>query len=86
MRTLAQIGQQASLAITFSSLSVHICCVSQTRIQDSSAVLQLSCSNSDNKYFFRLSGDDAAATAGRAGVDFALSSRAHKAHCLDPSQ
>ena len=43
VRTLAQIGQQASLAITLSSLNVDICRVSETRIQDSSAVLQLSC-------------------------------------------
>ena len=46
LRSLAQIGQQASLAITLSSLNVDICCVSETRIQDSSAVLQLSCPNS----------------------------------------
>ena len=78
VRTLAQIGQKASLAITLSSLNVDICCVSETRIQDSSAVLQLSCPNSD-EYFLRLSGDNAAAAAGRAGVGFALSSRAHKA-------
>ena len=79
MRTLAQIGQQASLAITLSSLNVDICCVSETRIQDSSAVLQLSFPKSDNKYFLRLSGDDAAAAAGHAGVGFALGSREHKA-------
>ena len=79
VRTSTQIVHQASLAITLSSLNVDICCVSETRIQDSSAVLQLSCPNSDNKYFLRLSGDDAAAAAGRAGVGFALSSRAHKA-------
>ena len=48
-RILAQIGQQASLTITLSSPNVDICCVSETQIQDSSAVLQLSCHNSDNK-------------------------------------
>ena len=77
--TLAQIGQQASLANTLSSMNVDTCCVSETRIQDSSIVLQLSCPNSGNKYFLRPSGDDAAAAAGRAGVDFSLSNRAHKA-------
>ena len=79
MRTVVQVGQQASLAITLSTLNVDICCVSETRIQDSSAVLQLSCPNSDNKYFLRLSRDDAAAAASRARVGFALSSRAHNA-------
>ena len=78
MRTLTQIGQRASLAITHSSLNLDICCVSKTRIQDSFAVLQLSCPNSDNKYFLRLSGDDAVAAAGRADVSFAHSSWAHK--------
>ena len=79
VHTSTQIGQQTSLGITLSSLNVDICCVSETRIQDSSAVLQFSCPNSDNKYFLRLSGDDAAVATGRAGVGFALSSRAHKA-------
>ena len=63
VRTLAQIGQQASLAITLSSLNVVIYCVWETQIQDSSAVLQLSCLN----------------TAGRTGVGFTLSNRAYKA-------
>ena len=43
------------------------------------SVPQLSCPNSDNKYFLGLSRDDAAAAAGRAGVGFTLSSRAYKA-------
>ena len=79
MRTLAQIGQQSSLTITLSSLNVDIYCVSKTRIQDSSAVPQITCPNSDNRYFLRLSGDDTAAAAGRAGVGFALSNKAQKA-------
>ena len=78
MRTLAPIGQQASLAITLSSINVDIYCVSETRIQDPSAVLQLSCPNLDNKYFLKLSGDGTAAVTGRAGVGFPLNSSTQK--------
>ena len=39
VRTLAKIGQQASLAITLGTLNIDICCVSETRIQDFSTVV-----------------------------------------------
>ena len=35
VRTLAKIEQQARLAITLDTLNIDICCVSETRIQDS---------------------------------------------------
>ena len=51
VRTLAKIGQQASLEITLDTLNIDICCVSETRIQDFSTVVQLSCPNSTKKFF-----------------------------------
>ena len=75
VRTLAKIGQQASLAITLDTLRVDICCVSETRIQDFSTVVHLSCPNSTEKFFLHLSGDDTAAAVGSAGVGIALSNR-----------
>ena len=41
VRTLMQIGQQASLAMTLTSLHVDICCTSETRMQDPSTLLLL---------------------------------------------
>ncbi|CAH8639814.1 unnamed protein product [Dicrocoelium dendriticum] len=41
VRTLLQIGQQAALARTLETLSIDICCLSETRLQDSSSVLTL---------------------------------------------
>ena len=75
VRTLAKIGQQASLAITLDTLNIDICCVSETRIQDFSTVVQLSCSNSTKKFLLHLLGDDTASAVGRAGVGTALSDR-----------
>ena len=43
VRTLIQIGQQASLVMTLASLNLDICCISETRIQDPSTVLRLTC-------------------------------------------
>ena len=54
VRTLAKIGQQASLAVTLDTLNIDICCVSETRIQDFSTVVQLSCPNSTKNIFFRI--------------------------------
>jgi hypothetical protein len=41
VRTLARIGQQAALARTLETLAIDICCLQETRIQDSSSVIQL---------------------------------------------
>ena len=78
IRTLVQIGQQVSLAITQDSPNADICCVSETWFLNSSAVLQR-CWNSDNKCFLILSLEDTAEAAGFAGDGFVLSNRAQRA-------
>ena len=81
VRTLKKIGQQAALALTLESLKVDICCLSETRIQDSSTTLVFPSPlpTSTAKFHVHLSGDSAAAAVGRAGVGFALSTRAENA-------
>ena len=41
VRTLKQAGQQAALPLTPDSIGVDVCCVSETRIQDSSVITEL---------------------------------------------
>ena len=79
VRTLMQIGQQASLAMTLASFNVDICCISETRIQDPSTVLRLTCPTTQRTFSVRLSDDDAAASVGQAGVGIALSQKAESA-------
>ena len=80
VRTLARIGQQAALARTLESLAIDVCCVSETRIYDSSSVTRLSSpSGSSCGYCLRLSGDDEAAASGQAGVGIVLSNKAETA-------
>jgi exonuclease III len=80
VRTLMQSGQQAGLARTMESLQIDICCLSETRLQDSSSVICLtSPADSSVRFHLRLSGDQAAAAAGLAGVGIALSCRAEAA-------
>ena len=78
MRTLLQSGQQLALACTLGSLSIDVCCVSETRIQDPSIVLRLK-SPTSSPFHLRLSGDAAASASGLAGVGIALSSKAEAA-------
>ncbi|KAA3670424.1 uncharacterized protein DEA37_0004723, partial [Paragonimus westermani] len=83
VRTLRQIGQQAALASTLSSLELDVCCVSETRVYDSSTVIHLSSpldSCRSKRFCLRVSGDAEAESHGRAGVGIALSSRAEQ--CL----
>ncbi|VDO89803.1 unnamed protein product, partial [Schistosoma margrebowiei] len=71
VRTLCQIGQQASLAKTLESLSIDVCCVSETRIQDSSVVIHLISPRQNGeptRYTLRVSGDPMASSRGLAGV------------------
>lgn len=82
VRTLLQVGQQASLAQTLFSLKVDVCCVSETRIQDPSTVIQISppgWSSTSPAYSLRVSGDSAARSRGQAGVGIALSRKAEGA-------
>ncbi|CAH8632296.1 unnamed protein product [Dicrocoelium dendriticum] len=81
VRTLLQIGQQAALSRTLETLSIDICCLSETRLQDSSSVLNLRSPSDDTSSTFSLrpSGDDAASSTGQVGVGIALSPRAEAA-------
>ncbi|TNN19269.1 hypothetical protein EWB00_009181, partial [Schistosoma japonicum] len=78
VRTLSQIGQQASLAKTLESHSIDVCCLSETRIQDPSKIINL-ISPYQNKeaarFTLRVSGNPDAASRGLAGVGIALSRR-----------
>ena len=81
VRTLMQIGQQMGLDMSLESLNVDVCCLSETRIQDSSEVLQIRSPSVASKSLFhvRLSGDSVASSSGLAGVGVALSARAEAA-------
>ena len=80
VRTLMRIGQQAGLARTLQSLAIDVCCIQETRIQDSSSIIRLTPpSDPSVKFHLRLSGDSEAATSGLAGVGVALSDRAEAA-------
>ncbi|VDP01928.1 unnamed protein product, partial [Schistosoma mattheei] len=82
VRTLCQIGQQASLARTLESHTIDVCCVSETRIQDPSVVIHLTSPRQDEepaRYTLRVSGDAMASSRELAGVGIALSMRAEQA-------
>ena len=73
VRTLMRIGQQASLARTLETLAIDVCCLSETRIQDLSALIRFtSPSNPKATFHLRLSGDPETSSSGHAGVGVAL--------------
>ncbi|CAH8570292.1 unnamed protein product [Schistosoma curassoni] len=76
-----QIGQQIGLGMSLESLDIDVCCLSETRIQDSGEVLQIRSPSVASKglFYVRLSGDPVASSIGLAGVDVALSARAEAA-------
>ncbi|VDP48923.1 unnamed protein product [Schistosoma margrebowiei] len=78
VRTLMQVGQQIELAMSFESRNIDVCCLSETRIQDSGEILQIRSSSVALKslFYVRLSGDSVASSSGLAGVSVALSARA----------
>ncbi|GAA48472.1 hypothetical protein CLF_101653 [Clonorchis sinensis] len=75
VRTLKQAGQQAALALTLESLGIYVCCVSETRIQDASIVIELTAPSVSIRFRLRSSGDPEAAEAGCAGVGIVLGQR-----------
>ena len=81
MRTLKQAGQQAALARSLDSLGIDVCCISETRIQDASTIIELTAPSVSSAFRLRTSGDTVAAAAGYAGVGIVLSDRAEKALC-----
>ncbi|VDP75886.1 unnamed protein product, partial [Schistosoma curassoni] len=81
LRTLCQIGQQASLAKTLESLTIDVCCVYETRIQDPSVVIHLTSPRQNGeptRYTLRVSGDSTASSRGLAGLGIALSRKAEQ--------
>ncbi|KAA3676905.1 uncharacterized protein DEA37_0006862, partial [Paragonimus westermani] len=63
--------EQAALASTLSSLELDVCCVSETRVYDSSTVIHLSSpldSCRSKRFCLRVSGDAEAESHGRAGL------------------
>ncbi|CAM0512289.1 unnamed protein product [Fasciola hepatica] len=79
VRTLMQVGQQACLALTMNSLKIDVCCLSETRIQDSSNVIQLTAPGISTRYILRTSGDEAARAVGQRGVGIVLTDKAEAA-------
>ncbi|CAH8661049.1 unnamed protein product [Schistosoma margrebowiei] len=81
VRTLMQVGQQIGLAMSLESLNIDVCCLFETRIQDSGEVLQCRSPSVASKslFYVRLFGDPVASSSGPAGVGVALSARAEAA-------
>ncbi|VDP77922.1 unnamed protein product [Schistosoma mattheei] len=81
VRTPMQVGQQIELAMSLGSLNIDVCCLSETRIQDSGEVLQIRSPPVASKslFYVRLSEDPVASSSGLAGVGVALSARAEAA-------
>ncbi|GAA53535.1 hypothetical protein CLF_110434 [Clonorchis sinensis] len=78
VRSLKQAGQQVALARTLDSLSIDVCCLSETRTQDASTVIELTAPSLSSRFRLRTSGDAEAAAAGYAGF------RARSCYGLDP--
>ena len=74
VRTLKQTSQQAALALTLDSVGVDVCYVSETGIQDSSVITELTAPLVSSRFWLRTSGDPEAAAAGSSGVGIVLSS------------
>ncbi|VDP64341.1 unnamed protein product [Schistosoma mattheei] len=81
VRTLIQVGQQTGLAMSLESLNINVCCLSETRIQDSGKELQIRSPSVASKslFYVRLSGDPVVSLSGLAGVGVAPSARAEVA-------
>ncbi|GAA57816.1 hypothetical protein CLF_113235, partial [Clonorchis sinensis] len=67
VRSLKQSGQQVALARTLDSLCIDVCCLSETRTQDASTVIELTAPSLFSRFRLRTSGDAGAAAAGYAG-------------------
>ena len=60
-------------------MNIDIRCISETRIQDSSVVIELKAPEINGKYFLRTSGDEEARVAGHYGVGVVLNSKSEAA-------
>ncbi|GAA53699.1 polyprotein, partial [Clonorchis sinensis] len=82
VRSLKQAGQQVALARTLDSLCIDLSCLSETRTQDTSTVIELTAPSPSSISRLRISDDAEAAAAGFAGVGIVLNERA-EASLLD---
>ncbi|GAA53774.1 ATP-binding cassette transporter, partial [Clonorchis sinensis] len=62
VRSLKQAGQQVALARTLDSLRIDVCCLSETRTQDASTVIELTAPSLSSRFRLRTSGDAEAAS------------------------
>lgn len=58
VRTLMRTRQEECLTMTMNSISIDTCDVSETPIQDSTILVQLTVSNAFSRYLLRISGDE----------------------------
>ncbi|VDP01644.1 unnamed protein product [Schistosoma margrebowiei] len=67
---IKQVGHQIGLAMSLESLHIDVCCLSETRIQDSGEVLGICSTSVTSKslFYVRLFGDPVAPSSGLAGV------------------
>ncbi|KER24147.1 hypothetical protein T265_14483 [Opisthorchis viverrini] len=73
VRSLKQAGRQMAVARMLDSLCIDVCCLSETRMQDASTVIELTAPSLSSRFRLHTSGDAEAAVAGYA--TFAMSSK-----------
>ncbi|GAA55110.1 craniofacial development protein 2 [Clonorchis sinensis] len=76
VHTLKQAGQQVPLAHKLDSHSSYVCCVSETRIQDASTLVELTAPSLSIRFRLRTYSDPQATAVGCAGVGIVASRRA----------
>ncbi|KAA3682188.1 uncharacterized protein DEA37_0009977 [Paragonimus westermani] len=75
-RTQIRTLKQAALTRTLDLLHIDVCCISETRIHDSSQRMELIAPALSTRYWLYTSGDSPAAVTGQAGVGLVLSTTA----------
>ncbi|GAA47488.1 hypothetical protein CLF_100425 [Clonorchis sinensis] len=79
VRILKQVGKQAARALTMDSLDINLWCVSETRIQDVSTVVELATLSFSTPLWLRTSGGPEAAAVGCARVGIV---HFHRGECI----
>ncbi|THD18641.1 hypothetical protein D915_010686, partial [Fasciola hepatica] len=82
-----QAGHYTCLTFTIDSWSIAACCLSETRIQDSSSVIQLAAAGISSWYFLCTSGDEENRAVCQCGVGIVLTDKTEAARFgLDPGE
>ncbi|GAA49688.1 polyprotein [Clonorchis sinensis] len=68
VRMLKQADLQVAFVLTLDLLCIDVCCLSGTRMQDASIVIELTAPSVSSRFRLRTSGDTVAAASGYAGV------------------